>query len=136
MEKIGMKMKNNITIKEGFEEFIRRCEVKNYSAYTTRYYNTVIMVFALFCSMDSPIKVINEDLINQYVLHLRETGIKDHTVLSYMKGMRPVMLQIITGKFFGNNSLINLQKVLFVLREIYRRIWHSAYFACIHMSTK
>lgn len=91
MQKIRMKVENDITIRQAYEEFIRRCKVKNYSPYTIKYYNTNIHIFGLFCDLDSSISIINEDLINQYVLHLQEQKIKDYTVSSYMKALRAIL---------------------------------------------
>lgn len=91
MQKIRMKVENDITIRQAYEEFIRRCKVKNYSPYTIKYYNTNIHIFGLFCDLDSSISIINEDLINQYVLHLQEQKIKDYTVSSYIKALRAIL---------------------------------------------
>jgi hypothetical protein len=65
MQKIRMKRDKDITIRDACEEFVRRRKVKNYSPYTIKYYNTNIHIFGLFCDLDLPIPVINEDLINQ-----------------------------------------------------------------------
>ena len=118
MEKIGMKKAKDITIKEGYEEFIRRCKVNNYSPYTIKYYNNNMNIFGLFCDLDSPITVINEDLINQYVLYLQEQKIKDYTVSSYMKALRAV-LYFFMQKDYIDEFKVTVPKADKELKSIY-----------------
>ncbi|HWQ76669.1 MAG TPA: tyrosine-type recombinase/integrase [Syntrophomonas sp.] len=92
MSKITMNNKQkDITIRKGCDEFIRRCQVKNYSKYTIKYYHNNIHCFGLFVDLDSPITVVDEDLINQYTLYLQEREIVEDTVASYIKAMRAVL---------------------------------------------
>lgn len=112
MEKIGMKMTKDITIREAYEEFIRRCKVKNYSPYTIKYYNNNINVFSLFCNLDSPISVISEDL------HLQEQNIKDYTVSSYMKAIRAV-LYFFMQKDYIEDFKVTIPKAEKELKSIY-----------------
>jgi integrase/recombinase XerD len=113
-----MKMEKDITIRQGYEEFKRRCKVKNYSPYTLKYYENNINVFGLFCDLDSPIAVIDEDLINQYVLHLQEQNIKDYTVSSYMKAIRAV-LYFFMQKDYIEDFKVTIPKADRELKEIY-----------------
>ncbi|QOX62594.1 tyrosine-type recombinase/integrase [Anoxybacterium hadale] len=118
MQKIKLKMEKDVTIRQAYEEFIRRCKVKNYSPYTLKYYENNINVFGLFCDLDSPITIIDEDLINQYVLHLQEQNIKDYTVSSYMKAIRAV-LYFFMQKDYIEDFKVTIPKADRELKEIY-----------------
>lgn len=118
MQKIKMKMAQGFTIREAFDEFIRKCKVKNYSSYTIKYYHNTINAFSIFCSLDSPVNVINEDLINQFTLHLQEQDIKEYTVASYIKGIRTIVYFFIQKEYIDEFK-VSLPKADKALKEVY-----------------
>ena len=70
MVKMEMRTAVNLTIKEGFQKFLRWCKLNNYAPDTVRFYERSIYNFSLFHSLDSPISDLDEDLIEEYTLYL------------------------------------------------------------------
>jgi integrase/recombinase XerD len=118
VQKIKMKMEKDITIREAYDEFIRKCKVKNYSSYTIKYYHNTIHSFGSFCDLDSPVNIIDEDLINQFILHLQEQDIKEYTVASYIKGIRAIVYFFIEKEYIDEFK-VSLTRAEKALKEVY-----------------
>lgn len=118
MGKIRMKVEKDISIKEGYDEFLRRCKVKNYSPYTIKYYNNNIHVFSLFCGLDNSIVIINEDLINKYILYLQEKNIKEYTIASYTKAIRTIVYFFMQKEYIDEFK-VSIPRAEKELKDIY-----------------
>ncbi len=90
MPKIKMCDSDNKSIKDGCEEFLLMCKVRNYSKYTIKYYQNVIHNFELFYPLDSGIEEVTELIVNKYLLFLNNKGIAGKTVKTYIGGIRTV----------------------------------------------
>ena len=89
--KITMKKSNELTIEEGFNKFIQKCKVKKLSDRTVGYYEKEYKRFTGFISSDSLLTDVDSEIIDKYVLHLKEETIEkrcrstiDFTPLKFM----------------------------------------------------
>ncbi|MBN7771831.1 tyrosine-type recombinase/integrase [Clostridium aminobutyricum] len=90
MSKIKMCDSESRSIKDGCEEFLLMCKVRNYSKYTIKYYENVIRSFEIFYSLDNDIEEVTELLVNKYLLFLNNKGIAGKTIKTYIGGIRTV----------------------------------------------
>jgi integrase/recombinase XerD len=76
--KISMKSKEDKTLQQGFDEFIKLSKIKNLSNYTIIYYENCMNSFFKFTNEETFIRDINEDTISEFILYLKEnTGYND-----------------------------------------------------------
>lgn len=85
------KEKESKTIKEGFEEFIKHCKVKNLSEHTISYYNVSYDYFTKLYPEDGLIEDITKSVVDDYILHLREMNMKNTSVNSRLRGLRAML---------------------------------------------
>lgn len=92
-----MKMKmqkqvRNRKIEEAFKEFIRHCRVKNLSSKTTDYYEECYEAFTKFFSDDMNTSSITKDIIDDYILFLKNnTSMSDISINTRLRGLRAVL---------------------------------------------
>ena len=74
------------------KQYIKKCQVNNLSEYTIRFYNVSCRTFSKFIDL-SKLRVsdINRDLIDDYIICLKGTGIKDVTINTYIHGISPII---------------------------------------------
>ena len=82
---------SEMTIREGYKEFKRICESRNYSKYTIAHYDNTIHNFELFHSIDNNIDTLNEGLIENYTSYLLKKGLKGKTVATYICSLRTIL---------------------------------------------
>ena len=89
MKQIKMVKSEEITVKEAFDLFIRKCRVKNLSSQTIKTYEDKCKRFIEFVEPTTPVKEINSDVIDSYILLLREDeGINDVTLATLLRHVR------------------------------------------------
>ena len=89
MKQIKMVKKNDLTVLEAFAYFIRKCRVKNLSPQTIKTYDDKLKRFIEFVGEDTPISNISSDLIDEYILELREDeDINDVTIATLLRHLR------------------------------------------------
>jgi integrase/recombinase XerD len=91
MKKMKMEISPVGTIKQGYEEFKRHCEVRNYSKYTIKHYDNTIHNFELFHSLDNSMSTINLTLIEDYTSHLLGKDLAGKTVATYICSLRTII---------------------------------------------
>ena len=104
MKKINLKTKvNNKTFDEGFEQFIlEHCTMKNFRPSTEKHYREVMKYsFYKFYNKDTKLNQLEQNEINDYVLWLKESDIKDSTVNIELKALKTVI------KFFRDKEWID-----------------------------
>jgi integrase/recombinase XerD len=81
-----------ITLDEGFDIFVRSCEVRNLRHATIlRYENTMRSVYK-FIEPKTLIKDITKDIVDGFVLHCRkDLNIKDITINTYLRGLKTIL---------------------------------------------
>lgn len=89
MEKIKLSKKTNLTIEDAFSLFIRKCKVKNLTDSSIKSYEQKITPFYEYVSKESQISIINQDLVDDYILWLRENrDANDITINSYLRSLK------------------------------------------------
>ncbi len=95
MKRIKMSQSNGSkTIKEGFNEFIKYCKVKNLSERTIKYYTDYMTLFQDFLDQRNLhlTKEISKELINEYTLSLKESGAyNDISINTAIRAVRAIV---------------------------------------------
>ncbi|WP_051280131.1 tyrosine-type recombinase/integrase [Anaerovorax odorimutans] len=120
MPKIKMCNGNSRSIKEGFEEFLLMCKVRNYSKYTIKYYENVIHNFELFYNLDNDIAEVTEFIVNKYLLFLKNKGIAGKTIKTYIGGLRTVF-RFFMEKGWMETFIIKMPKFEKPIKNIYTK---------------
>lgn len=115
MEKITMSKKNNLTIEDVFELFIRKCKIKNLTDLSISSYRKKIVPFYEFMDNSKDITEIDRDTVDEYILWLREnTRANDITINSYLRSLRAFLYYAMECNYLSNFkiSLIKAEKKL------------------------
>lgn len=89
MKKIVMANKENLTVQNAFDLFIRKCRVKNLSASTIKAYEDKLKRFIDYVESETQIKDITSDVVDSYILDLREENeINDITIATLLRHLR------------------------------------------------
>lgn len=83
-----IKNNNNITLKEGYDEFINYCKINNYSEYTIKHYKYAYKTFQNVLTDDFLLSDINSSVVNKIILEWRNRGIENVTLNSYVTDLR------------------------------------------------
>ena len=86
-----IKNSNNITLKEGYDEFINFCKINNYSEYTIKHYKYAYRTFRnvlLNVLGIHSVSEINLSVVNKIILNWRNNGIENVTLNSYVTDLR------------------------------------------------
>ena len=116
-----MKQGKNQTIREGLEQYIRWCKLKNYAEETIRFYEWTIHNLSLYCDLDQPLQELNADLVERYTLHLREKGLSATTIHCYMRGLKTIVNHLINKGLVEGFEII-VPKSGECIKEIYTEI--------------
>lgn len=120
MKKITMQRKDNLTVEEAFQQFIKSCRVKNLTEKTITFYQDKIKQFYLFVSEETSIDKITLDIVNEWVLFLKEHNqIKDVTVNSYLRAIRSFLYWCMEYQYIVPNFKIKLIKAEKKVKETY-----------------
>ncbi|MDF2906039.1 MAG: xerD 9 [Herbinix sp.] len=119
MKKISMKTNQNLTLEEGFNQFIKMCKVKNLSPKTTETYEWHFLIFTRFIEKDTPIENINGDTIDDYIMHLKNRSkVRDITINSYIRSLR-AYFGYLTQQEYIEKFTIHMLKVNKKIKETY-----------------
>lgn len=89
MQQIKMVKKNNLTVKESKDLFVRKCRVKNLSDQTIQTYEDKLKKFLVYVGENDLIINITSDTIDDYILHLRKDGkMNDVTIATNLRHVR------------------------------------------------
>lgn len=84
-----MVKKENLSVQEAFELFLRKCRVKNLSAQTIKAYEDKVKRFIEYVDPNTSIAEIDADVIDSYILDLREDeDINDVTIATLLRHVR------------------------------------------------
>lgn len=121
MKKLAMRGKKEFTIQEAIEHFLKKCTAKNLSQQTVRVYKDRLRVFQGYLGEDETAQVseITIDIVDDYTLHLKETGNRnDVTVTSHLRDLR-VFLYFCMNEGQLQPFKIKLPKVDKQIKETY-----------------
>lgn len=89
MKKIKMTTPQEVTVKQGFEQFIRRCQIKNLSKETIESYYSKTNHFFTFYGESKPLHSISKTTIDDYILWLKDNReCNAITINSYLRSIR------------------------------------------------
>lgn len=118
MRKMKLETSLKVTIKDGYDEFKRYCEARNYSKYTIKHYDNTIHVFELFYPLDNQIDTIDEELIEEFTRHLQKKGLAGKTVATYIGSMRTILYFFMRKEYMQSFHIVK-PKYDKPLKEIY-----------------
>ncbi|MDF2941235.1 MAG: xerD 9 [Herbinix sp.] len=121
MKKISMKNSQNLTLEDGFSQFIKMCKLKNLSPNTTVTYEWHYTIFTRFISKDTLVSEVDEDTINDYIMHLKEKSrIRDITINSYLRSIR-VLFGYLMEQGYMERFTVHMLKVNKKIKETYSK---------------
>lgn len=89
MKQIKIVKKDNLTVKDAHDLFIRKCKVKNLSAQTIKTYEDKLKRFMEFVEPTSEVGEITSDVVDSYILDLRDDeDINDVTIATLLRHVR------------------------------------------------
>lgn len=92
MKKMTLSKGKDITFIELQKQYIKKCQVNNLSEYTIRFYEVSCRTFSKFINTEElQVSTINRNMIDDYILHLKGTGVKDITLNTYVRGITPII---------------------------------------------
>lgn len=95
MKKISMNSNSNnskITFDEGYDQFIKYCEVRNLRPATIKHYDNTMLSVYKFIEHKTPIKDVTKATVDGFILYCRnELTIKDVTINTYTRTLRSIL---------------------------------------------
>jgi len=92
LKRMTMSKGSDKTFTELHEAYIKKCKVNNLSEYTINFYKVSVRMFGKFVDIDQlKANEIDRELIDDYILHLKGTGVKDVTINTYIHGISPAI---------------------------------------------
>lgn len=89
MKQITMRKKGNLTVKDAYDLFIKKCKVKNLSEQTIKTYEDKLKRFMEFVDPTTEVGEITSDVIDSYILELRDDdNINDVTIATLLRHVR------------------------------------------------
>jgi len=92
LKKMTMTKGEDITFPELQKRYLKKCMVNNLSEHTIKFYETSCKIFNKFiCLSDLMVSDVTRDLMDDYILHLKGTGVKAVTINTYIHGICPII---------------------------------------------
>lgn len=117
--RITMKNQCDLTVQQGFNKFIRKCEVQNLSCRTIGYYKKEFARFISVIDAQTLLHKITSETIETYVIHLKEnTQANDVTIASYMRAIRAIFYYLMKMGYMNQFQII-IPKAIKKVKETY-----------------
>jgi integrase/recombinase XerD len=92
LKKMTMTKGEDIPFLELKKRYLKKCLVNNLSDYTLKFYETCCNTFNKFiCLSELMASDVTRDLMDDYILHLKSTGIKAVSINTYVNGISPIV---------------------------------------------
>lgn len=120
MQKIGMKLSSEeMTIKEAYKNYIRKCTIRNLSPQTIKCYNEHYAIFSKYIGLESLVSDINTDTIDGFIIYLKDNyKCNEITINSYLRSIRAFLYWLMEGGYLKRFNIV-LPKVDKKLKETY-----------------
>lgn len=106
MKKLTIKLENDLTFKEGFNEFIYNCKVRNLREGTIKHYKESYISIARYFDENILIKNINKKTFEKFILKCQENEkIGSQTLHTYSRDLKTILY------FFMNNNYMSTFKI-------------------------
>ena len=118
---MASKPSQNKTFKELTEEFIRNAEVRNLSEWTIKSYKYHTQYFIDFAGEELLCKDIGLDLIEGYILHMKEQKSISNpvTLNSYLQNISPIFKYGVKKRYILNQFMMPFVKGQETFKDIY-----------------
>ncbi|MCI7448697.1 MAG: tyrosine-type recombinase/integrase [Blautia sp.] len=118
-KRIQMSSQSNLSIQEAHERFLKKCAVKNLSETTIKTYNDHFKIFAKFAHESQPIRNIKPQIVDDYILFLRDSyNWQDVTINSHLRSLRAFLYYCMSMKMMPEFK-IQLIKAEKKIKETY-----------------
>ena len=92
LKKMQITKGGDLTFDELHKDYTKKCKVNNLSEYTIKFYNVSVRTFGKFINTNTlKASDVDRTLVDDYILHLKETGVKDITINTYIRGISPTI---------------------------------------------
>lgn len=119
MKKLSMKADSNLAVSKTFENFIKKCSIRNLSPETLKTYKIHYHVFECFIGGQTEIKNLTTDTIGEFILYLKENyECNDITINSYLRTIRAFLYYAMETGYLTEFK-IHIQKVTKKIKETY-----------------
>lgn len=111
--------RQNLTLEEAFQKFIKMCRLKNLSPNTTVTYEWHYKIFIKFIDNNTPVSEIDRNVIDNYIIHLKQSGTtRDITINTYLRSLR-VFFYYLMKQDLMDDFAIQMLKVDKAIKETY-----------------
>lgn len=90
MRKLKLEIREEKTINDGFDEFIDRCNAKNLRPATLKHYKESWNQIRKYLDTDQEVKTVDKKTVNQVIIKMKETGIKNQTLYTYARDLKTI----------------------------------------------
>lgn len=124
MAKIQMKARKKVveggvqTIKEAYAVYRKICLSRGFSNATIHYYDSTFHNFSLFFNVKDNLATLNEEVVKDYYLYLREKGLAENTIKTYISGLRTILYAFMDEEWVSRFKVI-VPKAEDTFKEIY-----------------
>ena len=92
LKRMTMTKGEDISFPELKKRYLKKCMVNNLSEYTIKFYETSCTMFNKFIELSELMASdVTRDLMDDYILHLKGTGIKAVSINTYIHGISPII---------------------------------------------
>lgn len=110
---------NERKLKDGFEEFILNCKIRNLSESTILYYKESYSAFISTFDESNPINKINKKIIDKYIIYLKEnTSCNVNSINTRLRGIRSIIYYF-AKQYYLEKFEIKLLKADKQIKEVY-----------------
>lgn len=116
-----MKLNENagaMTFEQCMEKWYKHCRANNYAQKTITYYENTIHVFNKFFEKSRLADEIDEETIQDYIIYLQDSGVKDTTIKTYIGGLRTVLYFFMDSDWI-ESFRIKVPKCVRQIKDIY-----------------
>lgn len=107
-----------MTFEECYGKWRKHCIAGNYAEKTVTYYDNTIHVFNKFFDKTRFVDEIGKETVEDYVIFLRDSGVRDTTIKTYIGGLRTV-LYFFMREGWVEKFNINVPKTVKQIKDIY-----------------
>ncbi len=119
MKQITMDKKTNITVDEAFQNFIRKCKVRNLAETTISTYTVHYKIFEEYINGKSLVNEIKPETWENFILYIRKNrNCIDLTINSYLRSIRTFFYYMM-GMGYVESFKVNMLKTTKKIKETY-----------------
>lgn len=102
------------SLKEGLDEFITDCQVRNLSKGTIEYYKESFSYFEKYikesCKKFNIKTDITKDLVNKYIIYMKNKNLKDTTINIRLRGLRSILYYFMENEYIQSFKFAEIKE--------------------------